>query len=271
MDHHVDDFYQCLSDESPHGKFHDVIPLHRRADISWAEIAEKVPGITRGWYELARISSKDRIEFTFDNWCATMPYNPRTETALEGFFASLDDIGIYVVQKNWDDPYKVEMVYSLENNAGFYRGDLPASEAEILYLQKFFDKYILPADYLAFLQIHNGFWKTTDCSGIAKASHLPVKYDQFQELLAKEASVSTSKGEPVNPKSLIPFYESFGMPYYQCFWGEWYPEQEMGNVYYSSETKAIPSIANLNHDDLIAVLAFPTFADWLAFYLERIG
>ncbi len=271
MDKHVDEFYQCLTDESPHGKFHDVIKLHRRTDLTWGKVVEKVPHMSRGWYELARISTKDRIDFTFDNWCATLPYNPRTESALEHFFASLDDIGIYLIQKNWDDPYKVEMAYSLSNNAGFYRGGLPAGESEIVQLQNFFDKYILPVDYLAFLQIHSGFWKTTDCTGIAPASLLPKKYDLFQELLAKDDLLVTSKGEPVNPKALIPFYESFGMPYFQCFWGEWYPEQEMGNVYYSSQIKAISSVTGLKNEDLIAALAFPTFGDWLAFYLEPIG
>ncbi len=270
MDKHVDEFYQCLSEDSPKGRFHDVIPLHLRTDMSWSEIVEKVPQMSRGWYELSRISAKDRIEFTYDHWCEMMPYNPRTETALEHFFASLDDIGIFLVQKMGSEPYRVEMVYSLGNNSGFYRGGLPADESDIVNLQKYFEKYILPEDYLAFLQIHNGFWKTTDCSGIARAADLSKQYEKFQELLSKEGSISTSKGEPVDPKSLIPFYESFGMPYYQCFWGEWYPEQEMGNVYYSSEVKAIPSVVNLKGEDLFAALAFPTFGDWLAFYLEPI-
>jgi hypothetical protein len=85
----------------------------------------------------------------------------------------------------------------------------------------------------------------------------------------EEEVIKTSDGIEVDPKTLIPFYESFGMPFFQCFWTEWYPEEEMGNVYYSGVSKKIlvaederPSEENM---------AFPTFLDWLMFYLERVG
>lgn len=268
MDYHIDEFYQRITDEVPHGNFHDVIPLHHRNDLTWPEVLQKMPRMNRGWYELTRISAKDRIEFTYDHWILTLAYNPKLEHCLESFFGSLDDIGVFLVQKSWEDPFEAHMVYSIGGNNGFYRGGLPANEEALQSLQKYFSNYILPADYLAFLQLHDGFWKTTDCTGIVKSTHLPERYVQFQALLAEEPSLSTSKGEPVDPKSLIPFYESFGMPYYQCFWGEWYPEQEMGNVYYSSATKTISNVKS--EDPISETLAFPTFNDWLTFYLERI-
>jgi hypothetical protein len=78
----------------------------------------------------------------------------------------------------------------------------------------------------------------------------------------------TSKGAPVNPKSVIPFYESFGIPFYQCFWGEWYPQQEMGNVYFSHTTKTISDVGGT--DSSAESMAFQTFVEWLMFYLERV-
>lgn len=268
MDFHIDEFYQRITDEVPHGNFHDVIPLHNRNDMTWQEVLQKVPHMDRGWYELTRISSKDRIEFTYDHWDQTLTYNPKLDQCLESFFKSLDDIGIFLVQKRWEDPFEAHMVYSISGNNGFYRGGLPTREDLFQVVQKYFSNYILPADYLAFLQLHDGFWKTTDCTGIVRSTLLPEKYEKFQELLAEEPSLSTSKGDPVDPKSLIPFYESFGMPFYQCFWGEWYPEQEMGNVYYSSVSKCISNV--IGDDSSSEALAFPTFNDWLAFYLERV-
>lgn len=267
MDYHISEFFQPFPDGATRGHFHDVIPLHGNSDITWEMVLEKVPTMPKGWYELSRISPKDRIEFTYEHWCAVLPISPRVAESICHFFESLDDIGIFLVQKKADRPFDVQMVYSLKDNGGFYRGALPADEPSIVSLQKAFEKYILPVDYVAFLNLHDGFWKTTDCTGITFSKSMPIKYVQFQEMLAEESVITTSKGEAINPKSLIPFYESFGMPYYQCFWGDWYPEQEMGNVYYSSETQ---TISNTKADDPSETLAFPTFMDWLAFYLEHI-
>lgn len=268
MDFHINDFFQRLSDETPRGNFHEVIPLHSRNDLSWKEVFEMVPRMPKGWYELSRISTKDRIEFSFDHWASTLPFHPRLEKILERFFNSIDDIGIFIFQRSWDEPFNAQMVYSLSDNRGFYRGGLPAEEKSLIELQKSFSKYILPSDYLSFLRLHNGFWKTTDCTGIIPAEHLAKQYESFQLLLSNEPSITTITRDAVNPQSLIPFYESFGMPYYQCFWGEWYPEQEMGNVYYSSESKTISNIKS--EDPGSETLSFPTFSEWLAFYLERI-
>jgi hypothetical protein len=58
------------------------------------------------------------------------------------------------------------------------------------------------------------------------------------------------------------------MPFYQCFWAEWYPEQEMGNVYYSGESKTISDVFGSFSSS--ETMAFTTFTDWLMFYLERI-
>lgn len=267
MDYHINEFFQRLSQESPKGHFVDVIPMHENSDLSWAEVIAKVPKIPKGWFELSRISSKDRVEFTCDHWCDTLPTNPNAVRSIQHFFESLDDIGIFIVRRKEEKPYEVQMVYSLKDNGGFYRGALPADERAIAMLQKAFDKYLLPADYLAFLRLHDGFWKTTDSTGIIFSKNVPMKYEEFQEMLAKLPVLTTTIGEVINPTSLIPFYESFGMPYYQCFWGDWYPEQEMGNVYYSSETK---TISNIKSGDPAETMAFPTFVDWLAFYLERI-
>lgn len=268
MDHHLKDFYRQFSDEAPRGNFHSVIALHQTPDISWNSIKEKVPSLCRGWFELAHLNNNDRIEFLRDFWLAKLPYRRGVDTFINRFFASLDDIGIFLTQKKFEDSYESHLVYSIKEDGGFFRGASPASEKSLDDLQKAFSGNIFPNDYLAFLQIHNGFCKATDCTGITASENVPQSYAALQEMLKKHEPIVTSRNTIVDPKTLIPFYESFGMPFYQCFWTDWYPDQEMGNVYYSGEAKSISDV--FSGASSSEMMAFPTFIDWLMFYLERV-
>lgn len=268
MDYHVKEYFSHSSDDAPKGNFHRVIALHEAPDIDWESIQEIVPDFCRGWYELAQLSSKDRIEFIRDYWIGKLPYRQGVSENILQFFENLDDIGVYITQKVYDSPYESYLVYCLKGDSGFYKGCPSASEQELSNMQKQFPGFILPRDYLAFLLVHNGFSKTTDYTGIISTGKLIERYSEFQEMLSKEDIIKSSSGVEIDPKSLIPFYESFGMPFFQCFWTDWYPEEEMGNVYYSGQTKTVlfdqsgsPSVENMS---------FPTFLDWLMFYLERI-
>jgi len=267
MDSHVKEYYRAYSDETPQGHFHKVIALHDAPDIDWKEISKKVPNLNKGWYELAHLPVQDRIDFSRDYWLSKLPYHPNIQEFLNKFFESFDDIGVFIIQPKFEDPFEVHLVYSLKDDSGFFHGYPPATESEILSLQKEFPDFILPADYTAFLQIHNGFSKSTD-TGIIPAWKLLESFKNFQSLFERGEPLFTTKGDPVNPQALIPFYESFGMPFFQCFWEEWYPDQEMGNVYYSGLTNTISDYKS--GDAPTESMAFPTFLDWLMFYLEKI-
>lgn len=268
MDHHLKDYYRQSSDETPRGNYHTVIALHLAPDITWEAISEKVPTLPRGWFELAHLTSRDRMEFLRDFWLSKLPYRQGIDAAIARFFGSLDDIGIFITQKKFDDPYEPHLIYSLRGDNGFFRGDPPIDEKELVKLQKTFPNIILPKDYLAFLQIHNGFCKTTDCTGVIKSTLVPEAYASLAKRLQEQEPIMTSRETFVDPNSLIPFYKSFGMPFYQCFWTEWYPEQEMGNVYFSAEAKTISDVYGGGTGS--EKMAFPTFIDWLAFYIEGI-
>jgi hypothetical protein len=268
MDFHAFEFYSTKAEPGPQGHFHKVIALHDEPLLDWPEVSQIAPQICRGWYELAQLSTEDRIEFTRDFWLTKLSYQPNLNDFLVEFFASLDDVGIFLTQQSYEDPFIAHIVYSLADNNGFFHGEKPASEAEIINLQKEFTNYILPADYLAFLQIHNGFAKLTD-TGILSSSKMKESYEAFQKMLEEgDDTITTCNGSSVNPASLIPFYESFGMPFFQCFWGEWYPDQEMGNVYYSSEMRKISTCEK--KEECAETLAFQSFTGWLMFYLEKI-
>lgn len=268
MDHHLKDFYREFSDEAPRGHFHSVIALNEHPDLNWSMIQDKVPNLCRGWFELAHLTAKDRIEFSREFWLSKLPYRQGLDEFIHRFFLSLDDIGVFLTQKKFEDPYEAHLVYSIKEDGGFFRGACPATEKKLNELQKTFSDTILPNDYLAFLQIHNGFCKATDCTGIISVEHVPEIYSTIQNFILQHEPIATSRNTVVNPKTLIPFYESFGMPFYQCFWAEWYPDQEMGNVYYSAESKTISDVySGMSSSEM---MAFPTFTDWLMFYLERV-
>ncbi len=267
MDRHVNEFFRQSSGETPRN-FYRVIPLHEAPDVDWETVHQMVPGLFKGWYELAHLPSKDRIEFIRDFWLNKLPYHCGFSEFLVRFFESLDDVGVFLTQQKYDDAFEASIVYCLKEDSGFYRGGTPATEEEIEALQKHFPDYILPSDYKAFLQVHNGFWKTTDISGIAGTDRMVEMNEAFQKMLNQQERLLSTSGREADPKSLIAFYESFGMPFFQCFWGEWYPEGEMGNVYYSGVTRSI--IYSEGAEQGPENMAFPTFLDWLMFYLEKI-
>lgn len=268
MDSHVELYFRQFSAKTPDGGFHKVIKLHQSPDISWSEISRIVPTLPRGWFELAEMPTQDRIDFVRDFWLSKLPFCPHILERLDPFFEKLDDIGIYLFQKKYDDVWQAEMVYSIKDNGGFYRGNPPASEEQLYQLQKYFPDTILPEDYMEFLRIHNGFAKATD-TGITASYNMIEQFNRFQESLGPDNNVFTTKGIPVNPKSLIPFYESFGMPFFQCFWSEWYPENEMGNVYFSGQAQEISNVECTSPES--DQMAFKNFTDWLFFYLETIS
>ena len=200
----------------------------------------------QGWRELMHLKPSDRIEFVRDFWLATLPYTPHISDFFHEFFASLDEISVYSVGS------RAMMVYSLSDNATFFIGDPPFTET-IEVERK------LPEGYLQFFKIHNGFRKVHD-TGVLSAQALKKTTDDFR---GKVASLFIkSHGELIDPATLFPFYRSFESENYQCFYSQYYADGEMGNVFVSLEEALISESFHS------AELSFPTFEDWLIFYLE---
>lgn len=260
-------FYRKYVDEDvPIRLYHEVITLHEAPRFSWEDISLKVPGLPKGWYELAYLEKKDRIDFTKDFWLATLPFTPLTHEFFDRFFNSLDDVGVYLTQLKFDSVFDCEIVYSLRNGSCFFHGSPPSNEEEISRINEQFNHY-LPEDYQSFLKIHDGFSKHTD-TGVIKSKFLKGLYDQLNFELLEDRQDIVCKGKLIDPKNLIPFYESFGKPCYQCFLTQWREAKGIGNVYYSTLEKVISDYTDRNA--LFENLAFPSFLEWLMFYLESI-
>jgi SMI1 / KNR4 family (SUKH-1) len=262
MKDHIHDFF---GDKVP---FHQVIALHEEPIADWDTITKKMPLLPRGWYELSRLPLEDRIEFSHEYWLAKLPFieTVSLEKRLSEFFENLEEIGIYATQLKKGGAFEIHMVYSLKQEVGFFQGGPPASSDTITALIKRFAHVNLPLDYLAFLQIHDGFSKYTD-TGMIKTRDMSQTYQRLQKLLVEDLLVRPD-GQVISPESLIPFYESFGLHSYQCFYSDWYPEQEMGNVYFSEHDRSMSNF--LDPYSLEENLAFSSFLGWLVFYLEDI-
>lgn len=263
-------FPEYFSDEGATLHFHQVIALNKEVDLDWDDLSNQIPLLPRGWYELSRLPREDRIEFSREYWLAKLPLislnSHHFEQKLISFFDRLEDIEIFATQVKPGQPFEVHMHYELQEAAGFFHGLPPASGSALENLNKQFAHVHLPEDYLAFLQIHDGFSKYTD-TGLLKSREMARTYQHLQHLLADEILVRPD-GQVIEPTSLIPFYESFGLHCYQCFYTDWRPETHMGNIYFSEYDRTISNF--LDWESLEENLAFPTFLGWLIFYLEDI-
>jgi len=267
MNGHVNRFYRKFVDEvAPIRLYHEVIPLHDNPKLSWEEVSKKSEELPKGWFELSKLSSQDRVDFTREYWLSVLPYVPHVNRFLQNFFAKLDDVGVYLMQLKVDSPFECEMVYSLRDDTCFFHGAPPCEPDNIEQLRLQFDD-ALPEDFLAFLKIHDGFSKYTD-TGVVKSKNIVPLYRQLQLELVGEDQEIVSRDEAIDPKDLIPFYESFGQPSFQCFYVRWVPGKAAGNVYYSLVEQVISDFHDRNA--WLENLAFPTFLDWLIFYMEGI-
>lgn len=261
----VHNFYRGLS-------FHKVITLNQSPPKSWQELTVEMPLLPRGWYELAKLKDEDRIEFTREFWFSKIPFDgpnaSNYEERLAHFFESLESIDILATQERERTPYELHMIYSLQDGAGFFHGSPPATSEMIDNMSLSLGQLIFPEDYLSFLAIHDGFCKFTD-TGLIRTREMARTYLKFQERLEGEIIV-TEEGKIVDPKSLVPFYEAFGLHCYQCFYSDpSHPTSKVGNVYYSDYERTFGEFAEQKM--LEESLSFPSFLSWLTFYLEDMG
>lgn len=262
MNSHVKRFYQQTNEEHHFEHvFYEVLFLEKGTSLSFEKVKEMAPNLLKGWYELSQLSKKDRIEFTRDFWLKVLPFHPKTYSFFEQFFYQVEDVGIYLTKDNPKAVFEPEFIYSLENC--FFRGFPPASLDLIQDVKDLFH-HSLPKDFLSFNQIHNGFRKHTD-TGILFLQDLKSVADSFHKMLFENERIITCNDKMVDPFALYPFYQCFDLYSYQCFYGDWYPSNEMGNVYFSGVDFTISNYLKRDQN-----LAFPTFLDWLMFYLEQI-
>lgn len=249
---------------SKDNQFKEVLFLSEEPTITWEEVSKKAYNLPRGWYELSRISPRDRVEFTRDFWLDRIPYHPSAHPAFFEFFEQLDDVAVVLMRRNQDEPMDAELVYSFADNSSFFRGKPPCTDGEIQELKNEIEVN-LPYDFLSFARIHNGFGKLSEM-GLLEMEEISYTRRRVMDMLMRTEKQVRSGGKIVDPGALIPFYEALGLSSFQCFFTDWYPGIEMGNVYLSGIDYTLSDVTDKKA--WAENLAFPTFSEWLAYYLQ---
>lgn len=238
-----------------------VLILSEDLTITWEDVVKKIPQFPRGWFELSRLPPEDRVAFTCDFWLGKFAFDPAFQPAMQQFFDALDDVGVVLVKSK--DVWSAQMVYSLKDNSSFFRGLVPAAESDAEELAQELP-FTLPRDWVAFTKIHNGFGKLSEWELIKIENIAGVKRHVFDMILVSECPVK-SGNVLIDANSLIPFYEAVGLSSFQCFYADWYPKNEMGNVYFSGLDY---TVSDVSHPDMWGENgAFPTFLEWFIAYL----
>lgn len=250
--------------ENTENLFQEVLFFSENPRANWEEISKKVPSLPRGWFELSRISSRDRVEFTRDFWLDRIPYHPSAHPGLFEFFEELDDVAIVFTRSRGQEMFDCELVYSFADNSTFFRGKPPAQDRDVEALKQEMNVN-LPRDFFSFAKIHDGFGKLSEMGLLALDQIGDARRRVVHFLLQKDQPIKI--GEKVlDPGALIPFYETLGLFSFQCFYTDWYPDQEMGNLYLSGIDSTVSDITDRKR--WAENLAFPTFSEWLVDYLQ---
>ena len=122
-----------------------------------------------------------------------------------------------------------------------------------------------PYDFLSFTRLHNGFGKLSE-PGILRIEEIESAREEVRRVLTNGDKLITWKGHIIDPESLIPFYEDYGLNSYQCFFSDWYPNSEMGNVYLSGINYTVSD--TIDRNSWVEQLAFTSFLEWLTVFLE---
>jgi hypothetical protein len=260
MNSQIREFFRVDGTQDPH--FQEVKFLSEEVGLGWDEVSGT--GIPRGWFELSQVGMEDRVGFTKDFWLGTLPYHPKGTGVIEDFFDRLDDVAVILCRQTKEEPWRAELVYSLRDNSSFFRGLVPAESETIDWVQRKLGA-ALPRDYRAFLNLHDGFGKLTEL-GVMPIEDLEEAHRELVELILRSEPLLRSGETVVDPHSLYPFYEEYGMGSFQCFHSEWYPGSEMGNVYFSGIDYMVSDVSE--RKGWAENLAYPTFLEWLASFLE---
>jgi len=245
-------------------QFKEVLFLSEESNATWEAISRIAFDLPRGWFELSRLSPQDRIEFTRDFWLDRIPYHPSAHPAFFEFFDQLDDVAVVLMRRREEEPLDSELVYSLADNSSFFRGKPPCTEGDLHDLKSEIELN-LPHDFLSFVRIHNGFGKLSEMGLLEVEEIAPVRRRVMNMLMQTEKRIHAA-GLEVDPAALIPFYETLGLSSFQCFYTDWYPGNEMGNVYLSGIDYTLSDVSDKKM--WAENLAFPTFSEWFAYYLQ---
>lgn len=257
------DYYAPYSANHPEGHFHAVIHLETHLKMGWEKLVQICPTLPQGWFELISLAVADRIELMREHWLLKTRAYPKIQEAITGFFLSLDYLGVFLTQRSYEDPFEAELVYQVSGSGHFFRGKPGATPEGIAILQKEFAEYLLPMEYISFLQIHDGFANERDI-GIFGSRDISLACIDSQEVLQK-ACEKTSHA--IHPKSLVPFYQSSDPSCIQCFWNAWQLDPKQESAHYTGNAGTTGLFSVLGNG--VETMPSHSFLEWMILYLQK--
>lgn len=224
--------------------------LSKQIDLTWEEGEKKYPRLPKGWFELSRLEQNVRQEFLRDYWVNALIYSPQLYAFVDRFFARVEGTEIVAAKGG------IFLVYGLKE--GLFMGGPPLMDQEIEAFASQVETP-LPQDFRQFYRIHDGFFKGGD-TGIFSSG---VLVEEFKRFTSMNESLKLGN-QTITTASLLPFYRSFGLDVYQCFYEDWYPDGGMGNVHCRLAEGEVFDYRGEGS------LAFPSFTEWLMFYMEEV-
>lgn len=250
MNNNVLEFYSKSSSEDINHPFYEVIFIGDEHP-SYEEVSKLAPNLPRGWLELSAQDLDVRKDLIKSYWQACLPFFP-----VDTFFNRVDDIGLFLTKKSPDSVFEAELVYSIENNEGFFRGFPFLTDKEVYELSVKFD-YILPEPFLQFMQIHGSLWSNK--GELISPFTLLEEMKAFQSEHSQEIFVFGER--EVHPMNLIPFFKQKSPKGTQCFITVWSLVGEIGNVFFNEEEKKLSSYHPHRKG------SYARFSDWLFSFL----
>lgn len=182
----------------------ECIELHEKEGVDFERVQRACPSLPRGWFELAMLSTHDRKEFLAAFWKNCLYYDPQIPPFIDRFFASLEEIGVYLCKEIGSGFFEPLIVY-MTKEGSFYLGYLPLEEEKVSEVKNLFEGMI-DQNFLKFMKIHNGFY----------APHLGriLSFSQMQENLQTLKNSYLEKNGVVD--EILPFFEKQDLSTLEC-------------------------------------------------------
>lgn len=175
---------------------------------SWETVLAKVPLLPRGWFELAGLNQRERIELVRDFWLSCLDISPEDSFAIIEFFSSLDTLEVFAYKVSSLSPFQPCLLYIGREDRDSFVGYPPVQCSE--QIPSFCGDRI----YMNFFNIHDGFGHFED-KGILSSKDLAKAFQKFRKLLIKENVCDET--EDCYSLGVFPFYEGMSPDNYQCF------------------------------------------------------
>ncbi|WP_213357869.1 hypothetical protein [Chlamydiifrater phoenicopteri] len=175
---------------------------------SWEAILSKVPLLPRGWFELAGLSHKERLELCCQFWLSRLDLSTEALSFIMEFFSTLDALEVFAYRISSLSPFQPCLLYLGKEGKNSFVGYPPVQPSGCV------PSFCGDRVYANFFYIHDGFGNFED-KGILSTKDLAKASQKLRKLLIEEGKFDET--EDCYSLGVFPFYEGASPDNYQCF------------------------------------------------------